>query len=231
MNFLPGWFPAGAVNAELQIQLTHISTTPSSGTDLTFPASGIEAGDLLVYIAGGSDSSLNPPTINLPTDFTEIMEASGTPGGSNATRARAGYKVAVGDEDGTVFNMASGASITEVGVLLQYRPNASIGSVSVLGTDSEITSGSIDPQALGSGINYNLHVALYYAGVVATISPRTYSPAEDAETHLAQSNANCDAYVKWKLMNPPSTAVEVTADMDDEGSINVMVSFILLVEP
>lgn len=229
MSFLPGMFPAGAAGLVNEIRLTHIATT-QGGTSLTFPASGIEAGDLLIYIGGayqlGTD---DPPAITTPTGFTQIREDSSNPSGTESTRDVCAYKIAIGDEDGTVVNVSGTATTDgEAAVLLQFRPSSPIGSVGVVGSDYEGTGGEPDSQVLGTGEQFSLHVAFYQSS--QSIDTRTYTPAADAEVDITSASGG-DAYAKYKVMNPPSVAVAVTVDMNDEGFLNVLTSFILLASP
>jgi hypothetical protein len=228
MNFLPGWFPAGAAGAQPQLRLTHVSTTigVSSGT-FTFP-SGIEPGDFLVYIAGAYDTGGDPPTMAVASGFTQFFSQSGNPGGGIGIRVVAGYKVADGSEDGQGVNISTSANTeSETAVLLQFRPDGGIVTTTVPDSDFEITTNNPAAQALGAGLSFSLHFALYYAtGAIAT---RSYSPAADAETTLDVQGLGV-AYVKWKLFNPPSSAAEVTVDMPDSGD-NYLLSALLLVKP
>lgn len=226
MNFLPGWFPVGAMNSQPQLRLTHISTTAVvSGGNLTFP-SGIEPGDYLVYIAGAYDTAGDPPTMAVASGFTQFFAQAGT-AGALGMRVVAGHKIATGSEDGQTVNVSSSADTeSEAAVLLQFRPDGAIVTISAPDTDFFISTNDPTAQALGAGEAFSLHACLYYAsGAIAT---RSYSPAADAETELDVEGLGV-AYVKWKLFNPPSSAQEVTVDMPDSGS-NYLMSAILLVE-
>lgn len=229
MNFLPGWFPAGAVGAQPQLRLTHISTTIGvSGGLFTFP-SGIEPGDFLVYIAGAYDTAGDPPTMAVASGFTQFFAQAGT-AGALGMRVVAGTKVATGSEDGQSVNVSSSADTeSETAVLLQFRPDGSIVTTTAVDTDFFISTNDPTAQVLGGGVAefFSLHFALYYAS--AAIATRSYSPAADAETQLDVEGLGV-AYVKWKLWNPPSSAEQTTVDMPDSGS-NYLMSAILLVEP
>ena len=231
MSFLPGWFPGGAVAARIEIQLSHIATssTLSSG-NISHPASGIEAGDLLIYIAEAyEDDNDDPPDVNLPSGYTGIIDSSGTPGGSAGLRVRAGYKIAAGNEDGVGVNISpTGTNDGEAAAIVQFRPTAPIGSVTIVDTDGQNTANNPSAQVQGgAGISVSLHMAFYSA--VLSIDPRSYSPAADAETQLTTEGFRV-SWIKWTLFNPPSTAEAITVDMGDSGN-NSLVSFSLLVEP
>jgi hypothetical protein len=231
MNFLPGW-SLGFIASKVQVQLTHIATTTGSSSGstggVTHPASGIEPGDLLVYVAGSArTSSADPPEMDTPSGYTQIRFGTATPGGNTGYAALSAYKIAVGNEDGTSVQISEGSDAQrERGAILQFRPSSPIGSVTIVEEQLEITTNNPAAQALGgTGIPASVVVGFYMSQGNA-ITSRSMSPTEDGE---AEMGSNGD-YVMRKVFNPPDTAVETTCDMDDHGN-NILHSFMLLCEP
>lgn len=231
MIALLGW-NHGFIAARSQIQLTHIATvaTVDASGNIAHPGSGIEAGDFLVYVAYAAEfGTTDPPSMGTPSGYTLNEVVSAAPGGSNGTRLINAYKIATGTEDGTSINVSSSGGVdAEAAAILQFRPSQPIGTVEVIGSDIEMTINNPSPQTIGgTDIRVNLHVGFYVAGVVPT--SRSMSPTEDAETTLTVNGA-ADGYVKYKLFNPPDTAVAVTADMGDHG-LNALAHFAYLLNP
>lgn len=214
-----------------QIQLTHIATesTMDGSGNISHPASGIEAGDLLVYFATAYEAAnTDPPSMANPSGYSEILLADGAPGGSSAIRVIAGYKIATGSEDGSSVNVSSSAGTdAENAIIMQFRPNLPIATVTVVDTDTSITANDPGSQVQGgASIQVSLHAALYFGSATAP-SSRSYSPTQDADVDLTGQGSG-DCFVRWKLFNPPTTAEAVTVDMGDHGN-NCLASFSLLV--
>jgi hypothetical protein len=225
-------FMAGGIRT--QVTLTHIATSSvTSSGNISHPAT-IEPGDLLVYMGCALETgSADPPAMGNPSGYTSIREVNATPGGSNGMRARSAYKLADGSEDSSSINISTSAGTeAETACILQFRPNIAIGSVTVVDEEAELTTNDPAAQTLPSAgaEPVSLHVAFYYGS--GGVDPRSYSPAETAEVQLTGEGigAVSGGWVKYKIFNPPDTAVQVTANMDDEG-INALMSFMLLCEP
>lgn len=230
MIALLGW-SNGFIAARNQIQLEFInSASVLSGGNIAHPSDILED-DLLIYIAFAGDLTNNdPPTMAVPSGYTQIISASATPGGSSGVRVICAYKIAAGTEDGSSVNISSTASSTlevEVGFIGQFRPTQPIGTITIVDTDAEMTIN--DPSAQtqgGTDIDVSLHFAFYWGQ--ANPTTRSYSPTEDDEIELTVDGTG-RSYVRYKLFNPPDTAVAVTVNMGDHSN-NALASFSLLAE-
>lgn len=210
-----------------EIELTHIATTTGSSSgstgSVTHPASGIEPGDLLIYVCGTARTSSNDtPEMDTPSGYTQIRFGTAQPGGNTGFAFLSAYKIAVGNEDGTSVQMSEGADAQrERGAILQFRPSSPISSVTVVEEQLEITTNNPAAQALG-GANVSVVVGFYMSQGNAVTS-RSMSPTEDGEVSMDGT----DDWVKRKVFNPPSSSVEVTIDMSDHGN-NILAGLALL---
>jgi hypothetical protein len=209
-----------------EIELTHIATTTGSSSgstgSVTHPASGIEPGDLLIYVCGTArTSSADPPEMDTPSGYTQIRFGSAQPGGSTGFAYLSAYKIADGTEDGTSVQMSEGADAQrEKGAILQFRPSSPISSVTVVEETLDITTNNPGAQALG-GANVSVVVG-FYMSQGNDVTSRSMSPSEDGEATIGSTD-----YVKRKVFNPPSSSVEVTIDMSDHGN-NILAGLALL---
>jgi hypothetical protein len=229
MGVIPGMDPGFYGIERPPIQLTYVnhSSVVSSG-NISHPGSGIESGDLLIYIGLAMDTSGDPPSMSTPGGYSSLVTGSATPGGTSGYRVIAARKVADGTEDGSGINVSSsGGTEGEAAIIVQFRPNIPIGTVTLVASDIEITTNNPASQTQGgTGIEANLHVALYSGSVAVT--SRSYTPTEDMEVTLTTEGIT-NNYVKWKTFFPTDAAEAVVVDMADFGN-NVLMSFTLLCE-
>lgn len=210
MNFLPGWC-AGATSVG-GFTLSEQASATSTAQTITVP-SGVQSGDLLVLLDRAANTMSAPSTI-IPSGFTSIVNTL-----LAIARQIASYKIADGTEGGTNLTGMSGNFLLDK-ALYVFRGSAAITSVSVSTPNAEGTS--VDPasQAVSaSGGTAPLIVfGCYSAGLSVVIDPRTFSPAKDGEI-----TPDSNLYLAYKIYN--AGPADVTIDMENEGSPNILQSF------
>jgi hypothetical protein len=159
----------------------------------------------------------------VPSGFTQI----GTTQSLNEADAVTAYKIALGNESGTLISGMNGFYV-ELKLLLQFRGNSPITVAAAQDIAQQITDGNPASQTCNaSGGAVPLIVFGTYASIVRPVDPRTFSPAADGE-HSITAASGGQAVVKYKIYN--SSPQDTSIDMDDEGSNNVLQSFFLEVE-
>lgn len=197
---------AGGLTLSLQDSATSTATT------ITAPSS-IDSGDLLVLLDSSVDFS-TPSTV-IPSGFTSIGNIS-----SAQARQIASYKIADGSEDSASLTGMS-TSFAEVRkALYQFRGSSAIGSVTVASVNGQATDSNPTSQSVtASGGTPPLIVfGCYGDDGSGSIDPRTFSPAKDGEI-----TPNNRLYLAYKIYN--SSPADVSVDMDDEGTQNLLQSF------
>lgn len=190
-------------------RLSFVASATSTGPTVTVPASTL-AGDLIVlWDAAGTFAAI--PTNVVPTNFTSITTQSLTD-----VRRTASYKIATSSDASSSVTGLNGGVFEEkaMGVFRLSRP---IASVTVNGLTTEITNGNpvSQSQNISTVAPPILLLGLYAS--TSTISPRTFSPAEDGEI-----NPSTTLYMKYKIYN--SDSANTSIDMDDEADKNTIVS-------
>jgi hypothetical protein len=204
------------------VQFFASATDSGASTDTLALPAGIRAGDVIVLMARDKRSSNStPPSEVVPTGYTLINSFSDN--GSDAQRVIFSYRVADGTE--TVIPTYTNNKTNTRRIVLVFRPNAVVTTVTPAGFQSQMTAGDPTAQVIGSGSGssplvvfgfYLNNTGGYEAG--NEVNPRTASPAFDAEV----SHTNW-LWFNYKIYN--SAPANVTIDMDDEGSLNGLASF------
>lgn len=219
MNFLPGWHPGflTLAGAAAITTLSYITHTTSTSPTISFPASGVQAGDLFVILSRGENTSGGSgPGDVVPSEFNLI----GTQvNGGARIRVSAYYKIAEGDEAGGTVTGINGNN--ESHVLIQYRANQPIASLSV---STPVWTGVIGNPAAqtiaaSGGVAPVLGIAMF-ANINASnsINPRTTSISADHEIAPTVHH-----YVHDYIQN--ASPADYTFDMDDEGDGNNLFGF------
>lgn len=205
MNFAPGWFPGIAAAAKV-VPVTslafHASATATGTGTLTVPAT-VQAGDILCLKEKGS--AVNAA----PTDYTVLANTAGIV---------ISYKRATAaDASATVPSGSSLVTATRR-ELLVFRGDVPANSITGHdpAADNQATGNPAAQVVNASGGTPPLIVLASYNST-GTVDPRSFTPAKDAEV-----NADTTSYFAYKIYN--SSPADVTVDMDDEGSANMLAS-------
>ena len=204
-------------------ELSFVASSTSTASTITLPA-GIQAGDLIVIYDTAASNNSTVPTSVVPSGFTPALDQDFA--SSLARRQIVSYKIADGSESSAVVSIMSGTGASSTAALV-FRGDAPISSVTPAGFTSQMTDGNPSAQVIPSGSGAVPLVAVakwHVSGSGTAINPRTMSPSEDGEITIAGSS---DYYVKYKIYN--SSPADVTVDMDDEGSRNLLSSGYLAV--
>lgn len=224
-NFLPGWFPAGAVaGAPLTLSFVTSVAGGAGANSITAPAT-IEAGDVMVVFncARGSGGI---PTTAIPSGFTEITNVSAAD--AFLARAICSYKIAVGNEDGTTLNgmTVSGIELDPTSMLLfMFRGSRPVTSVTIGDADSgTITTGSPPGQTVtASGGTAPLIVFGAFMSD-ETIDGYTFTPTGDATGGVTGPNQHMQ--FEYGIFNTSPQDVSVS-NSDEGGDFNGVQSFYL----
>lgn len=226
MNFLPGWgIPLGALGKS-DITLTKV--LESSGAPGVVLPSGIEAGDLIVLVSSGQSNTEDMPDMTNPSGFTVLASLEGEAGDVQANRSRIYAKVAAGNEDGTTITPNTDSTDRRAAHCLVFRPSQPIVNLSGVGATTTISRNDPGSISIAATPAHNLVIALYGSydeDPTPTITTRSMSPTEDGEilqdSTLVFASRMATA-VKWRVFNPPGSAVLETFDIGDEGTSNFM---------
>lgn len=188
-----------------------VKVSPTNHTKPVCP-SGIEAGDLLIHVWWVSESGDGYSLMSGWTEVTKIW-SSGDGGGL-------AIKVADGTEDGTtVTNMASNADTDQ---MLIHIP-ANIGSVSGgINTAWTETSGNPSAQTLvltgGTAPTFPALVLAFY-GSSGSPTGRSFSGMSG---YTDQEATDGEIAMRYLLVTD-QTPANITIDMSDKGSANVLI--------
>lgn len=188
---------------------------PTSMTFITSVYGGsfppdVRAGDLLVVAQGFQTTSGVVPPWVLPTDFTNIANAS-FDGSTDMTIGMA-YKVAVGGESGSWGGMT-----TAYKQILQLRGNVPARSCVVGSAAAQVTDADIPAQIVAAGAaRAPLLVVAAYGFYSPMTGYTTYTGA--TPTYISVTNF----LVAYTVMN--SSPANVTVDMTDPGVRNGLAS-------
>lgn len=189
--------------------LSFRSSATSTASTLTAPGD-IQAGDLLVWWDSGV-AGFSAPASVVPTGFTEIQNVSVV--SAAGARGILAYKIADGTEAGATL---SGITSSPAKILAVFKGDGPISTATVQSTNGQATTGNPSAQSVAASGHTPPLVVIGAYGASATLDPRTFSPAEDAEI-----SANTFHYLKYKIYN--SSPADHSIDMDDEGT-NVLCS-------
>lgn len=189
------------------------ATTSNHTTTVTHPASGINAGDLLIFIEAAGDNASPVPPAGSPSGYT-IMGWQNV-ASTDYGRCIAYYKIAVGNEDGTSINGMT--ETNEQKHILQFRANKPITSLSYSSIVGEGINGnpSVKTILASQGTPPVLGLTEYFICYGGTISPRTCNVTPTVEVSAANS-----CYVQAFVQN--SSPQDYTFDMDDEGGVQML---------
>ena len=190
--------------------LTLVASNTSGAQTISVPG-GLQAGDLMVLFDYARNSAFSAPPNTIPSGFTAIVAAQNTV----QSRWNLSYKIANGSET-SLSGLTGSAEIRKI--LAIFRPSTGIiTSVAVNDPDVQLTDANPAAQTVtaGSGTPPLLVIAAYSSN--SSISPRTFSPAEDGEL-----NRSTKFYLKYKAYD--SSPSNVSVDMDDEGNDNYLAS-------
>lgn len=186
--------------------LTKIAEATSSAATVVGPAT-IEKRDLLVLLDFAFGKST--PTTVVPTDFTIIQNLT-----IGAARAILSYKIADGSEASASLTGMTAESILGK-VLLVFRGDVRIKVVNVGDPSGQATGSDPTVQVITASAGVAPLVVLGAYVSDSAVNPRTMSPAKNGET-----SALGGVWLAWKIYN--SSPADVSIDMDDEGSINIL---------
>lgn len=182
-------------------------TNTSSTPGVTAPAS-IIAGDFIIF--DQFTRNIGAPTSVTPSGFTNVFDFN-----NGNDKSMCDVKIANGTEGGTTITGMDG--INDYKTIIVIRGDRPIRGYQILSLNTQSTSGNPSAQnCTAANGPVPLIIIAHYASD-GTVSPRTASPAMDAEL-----SPNVNFYTAYKIYNSsPSTH---SIDMDDEGN-NQLASF------
>lgn len=198
---------AGAVTITSVSFITYVDNQGLS-TGVFAPASGIEAGDILVIASHATSVAVHAA-------FTSMGAAVGT-----TVLLQYSYRIADGTEDGGEYSgLGSGRHL-----MFQFRANAPVVSLSSRGTT--VSSGSTNGDPAQETLDASAGVAPVIGFTAfATVPPGAIDPRTTSITPTVEANASSTSdpnvfYVHAYIQN--SSPANYTWDMDDEGSLNLL---------
>jgi hypothetical protein len=170
------------------------------------------AGDLVIMFCRGADETGD---VTPPDWVVANMQTSGT------VRAKmmAGVLTATDISNGYVAGV-KGTTRTQ-GILTTLRPAIPITSLAWFDTDGQITTGNPASQAIAASVGdapLVVAAAMFSSGA---IDPRTWTGGTPTEYQQA-SGTGLGIWLLHQIFN--SSPADITVDMDDEGSTNVLLS-------
>jgi hypothetical protein len=211
MNFLPGWFPAGAA-ATGRGTIAQVLSATAAATTIVVPT-GVLAGDLLVLL-DGSGGIFFAPTSVVPAGFTSISDITVGKG-----RQIVSYKLALGTEGGTTLTGMTSDAATALKELYVFRKTPAATLLTVSTPNAQATTGNPTPQNVLASAGLAPLVVLGCYGSNGMIDPRTFTPTKDGEI-----NASTFGYLAYKIYN--QAPENVTVDMELEDAVaNFLQSF------
>lgn len=190
------------------------SAVSSSSATVTMPAS-VASNDLAI-VCDYCASNTTPAEV-VPSGFTLFGTSLTHNPGGGGTRRVLSYKVLAGSEGGASLTGMTGISTRNKSILVFRSSGAG-----TWGTPQDIAEHLDDGNPASQTINVGsapLVAVAYYNVNSGTLSPRDFSPSEDAEVTVAGTVA----YAKYKIYN--SSPSNITVDMEDEGAGNHLSSF------
>lgn len=191
--------------------LVQQGSATSTAETITAPAS-IDAGDLLILHDAALGGAGAPGSV-IPSGFTSIVD-------SNLSKFKSilSYKIADGTEDSASLTGMNGSTFNAK-ALYQFRGDVPITSVALSTVNSEATADNPASQNVSAsgGTSPLIVIGAYGTSSSAGVDPRTFSPAKDGEI-----SGSVEQYLAYKIYN--SSPADVSIDMDDEGSTNILYS-------
>lgn len=202
----------GAVPDPVLIEYrTHITASGNGVKTITAPST-IQKGDILILI--DFTVTLYGDQV-IPAGFTSILSRTGP-------AVSISCKVADGSEAGTTLQGLAGfdgggANGYTAKLLLVFQANARLFTPSTF--NQQRTDGNPSPQTVLAGGKTNPLIVLAFYYSYGVVDPRTFSPAKDSEVKFSTSH---NVWAAWKVFNTGHQ--DVSVDMDDEGSANLLIS-------
>jgi len=209
VNHLSGFGGGGA-------SLSSVSYLTSAGTNtssVTIPATS-RAGDVAVLFDEGRGASA--PSLVTPSGWTNLVNTT-----AGSARMAVFYKILASGEPNTSITGMDG-SFGESKLLLVFRPNTPVTTVTPSTFLSEITSGNPASQSAAASGQIAPVIVLGGASDQDTGAPTftTASPAFDGEVTQAGSGADYAFRMGYKIYNAASAPASHTIDIGDNGNDN-----------
>lgn len=196
------------------MSLSVIGTANSNNSaTVTVPSGGSapQSGDIIIFAEGKITAT--PPTMVLPTGFTQIASQSTELGIEDGGGILA-YKVSDGTEGGTTITGLT-ASLGQTKLLLILRQSSgAITSVTINDVDTAVSAAAPSDQTITSGSGTTPLVALGF--IMSDTHTRSFTPAE---TGSVDNTAFYSAHLLYKIYD--SSPANVVAHMTDGGT-NIM---------
>jgi hypothetical protein len=200
--------------------LTYNSEThdaASTAGSLAVPAA-TAAGDLLVMHFRATNAASATPGDPSPSGWTKIGHNASVTTGSTRIRHVFFFKIAIASEPSVPL---SGTNVTACRrAITLFKGDVVITSATAGDFQTQVTASDPTAQVVPAAVVPLPFVVFgsWWDDGGNAVSPRTMSPAKDAE--IAQ---NTSGYFGWRVSN--SSPVDVTVDTDDNGDVNVLSSF------
>jgi hypothetical protein len=170
---------------------------------------GINKGDLIILAA----ANVNSQAGSAPSGYTALSGASGS---ISNTRLQVYYKISDGTDSLSSPSPGMGTTNFRSAAIVLKRDWAA--GVSFSTPTAQATSGNPSAQNIAASGATRPCVAVGIYWCFGAIDPRTMSPNKDGEVTAATN-----LYIAWRIMN--TTFADVSIDMDDESSDNILVGF------
>jgi hypothetical protein len=194
---------------------TFVASATSTTGSIVVPAAA-QAGDFAVLIDCGMKDG------GVPGDFsitgwtaTALNFTFNSTGSFVDQRTKCFYRVLIATDPGT--SVAGQDLTTDAKVMLVFRPTHVVSAVTPaanVNSASDTNPASVSIVMAGQTPPV-IGVAFWKSS--GTVSPRTMSPAMDAEVQIATSS-----YCQYIIYNTGETPANHTADIDDEGNSNAV---------
>jgi hypothetical protein len=215
MSLILNPYSAGGV-----ITLTLVGEVDTANSTITMPGS-IAAGDLC--FAGQYAGIDTAPTFGNPSGFTQVVDLPAS-GGIDAGM-RAWYKILVGSETTVASGLSGGDEVTTFCVV--WRPSRAISAVNFGTWGKELTNSNPaaqapNPTALPAAV---VTIGMAGANGGSFSSFGTFTPS--ADNFYDRDTGFLQAWLGYRIDNV--TPQSSTIDMQDEGTMNALVSGYLAV--
>jgi len=202
---------------------TFVTSTSDIGSNaLTLP-SGIQSGDIIIFLEGAVDDVL--PAADVPSGFTQAIHTFADLG-SIDVRSIISYKIADGTEGSTSI---IGVDEFACRAAFVFRPNFTVGSATHRDTAGQATSGNPTAQVCNAtGDPSSCVIVVGFGWGVAGVD-LSFSPSQDVTEEDTFGEIGFDA--KCKVYANTETHADHTIDIGDLGSVNVLQSLYLELEP
>lgn len=174
-----------------------------------------QAGDVMVLAQYSSGASL--PTLVTPGGFTGWINISAA-----TTRVAVSYGIATGSETSVV---GMDGSDFDDKILAVFRPDVPVSVITASTPVTQTTTGNPTAQNInadGAGTLPLIAFGFYATTTFSGVDPRTMSPAATGELNNSGSALPLVHWMKYQLQN--AALADVSVDMDDEGSNNLLAS-------